>query len=245
MSSCLVVKLSHYLDLTTAERDFLTRMEGRTEVYPRRRVVITGGQTISDIYVVRKGWMYAHTSDIEGDQIVTELFHPGDVVGVSQLGCDLSTLVYTAATDVELCPFPKEGMREAFAGYPRIAALFFTFVTLERVTMLDRLRAVSRMSARDCVALFLLQTRARLRITGSLEDERFTLPLSQQLIGNVVGLSVVSVNRAFRLLEEQGHLARDGRVMRLLNPKRLANELEFVDRDYAIDRSWFPDTAVA
>ncbi|WP_157070103.1 Crp/Fnr family transcriptional regulator [Aureimonas frigidaquae] len=245
MKSCLVAKLSHYLDLTREESRFLATMEGRTERYPRRRPIIAGNAEFSDIYVVRQGWLYAHTTDLEGDQIVTELFHPGDVVGVSQLGCAQSTLVYTAATDVELCPFPKAGLREAFANYPRIAALFFTFVSLERVSMMDRLRAASSMNARDRVALFLMQCRARQRIAGALEGGAFVNPLSQELIGDVVGLSVVSVNRALRLLEEQGHLRRDGRVMELLNPERLGYEIDFVDRMYQIDASWFPEAASA
>ncbi len=245
MSSCLVAKLSHYLSLADEERAFLARMEGTHLSLPRRSTVIGGQSRIGNVFVVREGWLYSHTTDVEGQQIITELFHPGDVVGISQLGCELSTLVYTAATDLELCPFPKEGLRDAFAYHPRLAALFFTFVTLERVSMLDRLRASTSMNPRDRVALFLLQTRARQRITGRLKNEWFLMPLSQQLIGNVVGLSIVSVNRALRVLEDQGHLARDGRMMSLRNHERLAGEVDFTDRDYAIDCSWFPERAVA
>ena len=111
--------------------------------------------------------------------------------------------------------------------------------------MLDRLRASTSMNPRDRVALFLLQTRARQSITGRLKMEWFLMPLSQQLIGNVVGLSIVSVNRALRVLEDQGHLAREGRMMSLKNHERLAAEVDFTDRDYEIDCSWFPDRAVA
>lgn len=241
-ASCLVTKLSHYIHLTDGERHFLEDFELETTRHERRATVARSGDRLNDIYVLKTGWLTAHTSDAAGTEMIAEIYHPGDIVGTSQLGCEVSTLTYTAATDIQLCPLPKNSFPVMFIDFPRLTALFFAFVAIERATLIDRLRAMGRMSARDCVALFLLQTHARLRLTGSVDaaTSRFSMPLSQELIGNAVGLSTVSVNRAIRLLESQGHLERDGRVMQLPQEAALAREIDFVDRVYRIDSSWFP-----
>jgi CRP-like cAMP-binding protein len=102
------------------------------------------------------------------------------------------------------------------------------------------MRAATLMNARDCVALFLLQVQARLRITHSRLGESFELPLTQELIGSAVGLSTVSVNRAIRSLERQKRVRRSGRIIEFLDSKALAREVDFVDRFYRVDASWFP-----
>lgn len=239
--SCLVAKLNHYVDLTEAERDFLSGAEAESEKLERRSVLASAGERLPAIYVLKKGWLLAHTSEENGAEMVAEIYHPGDLVGVSQLGCEFSTLHYVAATDAELCTLPKSSLPEMFVGFPRLIGLFFGFASVERASLIDRLRAMGRMSARDCVALFLLQTHARLRLTGSVDAaDGFKLPLSQETIGNAVGLSTVSVNRAIRLLEAQGHLERDQRRLRLPQRQALAQEVDFVDRVYRMDGSWLP-----
>lgn len=239
-NSCLVAKLSHYIELTDTECTLLAKLEEATEYYARRDMVIDQGSSIPDIYVVKSGWLYGHVSNADGVDLIAEIFYPGDVVGMSQLAFEVSTVNYTAATDLALCPFPKSSLKTIFMEHPRLVALFFAFTTLERATMIDRLRAMGQMSARDCVALFFLQTKARLKITGKAGDTWFQMPLSQELIGNAVGLSTVSVNRAIRQLEAEGHIRREGRMIEIIRPEVLGRELDFSDRHYKIDSSWFP-----
>lgn len=240
-NSCLVAKLSHYINLTATECVLLARLEEATEHYSRRDIVLDQGAETSDIYVVKTGWLYGHVRNSDGVDLIAEIFYPGDLVGLSQLAFETSTVCYTAATDLALCPFPKNSLKTIFIEQPRLVALFFAFTTLERATMIDRLRAMGQMSARDCVGLFFLQTKARLSITGLATGRWFPMPLSQELIGNAVGLSTVSVNRAIRQLEAEGHIRREGRMLEIMRPEILGRELEFFDRHYKVDSSWFPN----
>lgn len=243
--SCLVAKLKHYVELTPAEAEFLEKAEAEPQKLSRRSNLASSGQKLPAIYVLKTGWLLAHTNEEDGMDMVAEIYHPGDLVGVSQLGCEFSTLNYVAATDAELCALPKGSLPEMFVAFPRLIGLFFGFASVERASLIDRLRAMGRMSARDCVALFLLQTHARLCLTGAVDDDSFSLPLSQETIGNAVGLSTVSVNRAIRLLESEGHLVREQRRLRLAQRELLAREVDFVDRVYRMDNSWLPAGATS
>lgn len=239
-NSCLVSKLSHYVDLTKAESDMLAALEEATQHHRKRETVLARGAPMEDIFVVKSGWLYGHVSSPDGRELVADIFYPGDVVGVSQLAFEEAALTYTAATDLALCPLPKRSLGRIFKEHPRLVALFFAFSALDRAAMLDRLRAATLMNARDCVALFLLQAHARLRITRPQIGDSFELPLTQEVIGGAVGLSTVSVNRAIRSLEDENRIRRNGRIVEFLNLAGLAREVDFVDRFYKVDASWFP-----
>lgn len=237
-NSCLAAKLQRHLDLTPDEHGFLAQAEVEPTFYPRRATIARSGERLDHLHVLKTGWLVAYTNDADGTEIVADIYHPGDLVAVSQIGSELSTLTYAAMTDVELGALPRSALPKLFETFPRLVALFFAFVAVERATVMDRLRAMGRRSARDRVALFLLQTHARLRLADAVEQGtgRFAMPLSQETIGNTVGLSTVSVNRAIRLLEAQGHVARDGRMLRLPQRELLAREVDFVDRVYELGR---------
>ncbi|KQT46229.1 hypothetical protein ASG43_11350 [Aureimonas sp. Leaf454] len=239
-NSCLVSKLSHYVELTHAEAEMLAGLEEASETYRRRDCILDRGQAMSDVYVVKSGWLYGEVTSQDGRELVADIFYPGDLVGVGQLAFAEATMSYRAATDLVLCPLPKRALGRIFVQHPRLVALFFAFTALERAAMIDRLRAATLMNARDCVALFLLQVQARLRITLPRLGESFEMPLTQELVGSAVGLSTVSVNRAIRSLEEEKRIRRDGRIVHFLNSEALAREVDFVDRFYRIDASWFP-----
>lgn len=240
-NSSLVAKFQRHLDLTAAERDFLSNAEIEPSFHPRRTTIARSGERLENVHFLKAGWLAACTNDAEGAETIAEIYHPGDLVAVSQIACEISTLSYAAVTDVELGSLPKAVLPELFETFPRLVGLFLAFVAVERATVVDRLRSMGRMSARDCVALFLLQTRARLRLTDTVDarTDRFALPLSQETIGNTIGLSTVTVNRAMRLLEAQGHLEREGRMMRLPQRDSLARDVDFIDEVYELDRSWF------
>lgn len=237
----LVSKFQRHVDLTVRERDFLLRAEIEPSFHPRRTTIVRSGERLRNVHYLKAGWLVARTNDAEGTEMIAEIYHPGDLVAVSQIGSEISTLSYAAMTDVELGSLPRAALPQLFETFPRFVGLFLAFVAVERAAMVDRLRAMGRMSARDCVALFLLQTRARLKLTDAVDarTDRFPMPFSQETIGNTLGLSTVSVNRAVRLLEAQEHLEREGRLVRVPGRARPAREADVLEEIYELDRSWF------
>jgi DNA-binding IclR family transcriptional regulator len=72
------------------------------------------------------------------------------------------------------------------------------------------------------------------------KGNQFSIPLTQEEIGDATGLTAVHVNRMMRSLVEDGLIERDGHAIRLLDEKRLAEEAGFIDRYARIDTSWLP-----
>jgi CRP/FNR family transcriptional regulator len=238
--SCLVAKLRHYIELTEEEADFLRSLELDERRYQRGDVIRNEGEPADELFIVKSGWVTLWTLLQSGRRLIYDIHFPGDLLGSRDVVLSQATVSMTAATDVVVCPFPKSSLDDIFAGWPRISALLFSLSILENTTVFDRLRAVARMDASQRLGFFLLQILSRLRVTNRDHPDTMDLPLSQELIGDALGLSQVHVNRTMRELEEGGYVTRTERGRITVSFDRLAELSEFQEARYRVDLSWMP-----
>ncbi len=130
-----------------------------------------------------------------------------------------------------------------FAGEPRLAALLYVEAQAERIALSDRLTSLGRHSARGRVAALLLWIADRLRAVDPAMGNSFTLPMTQEEIGDATGLTGVHVNRTLRALEDDGLIARTRTSLELRDPGQLAR---LAHRPVRIERvlpGWLPGPA--
>ncbi len=238
--SCLIAKLSHYVNLSEKDKSLISMFEQEeADFEPRRRVFETDKST-TRLYVVRRGWVYAWSSLPDGRRQVEDVHLPGDIIGMRDVAFQTATSNLSTLTECTLCPFPKSALDDVFEQSPRITALMFTLALLQTTLFVDRLRAVARMSADERICHFVLQLFHRLRVTNKSMSNTFRFPLTQELMGDCVGLSQVHVNRTFQELTERGWLKRSRNDIELLEPDEMRKACKFEDRFHEIDISWFP-----
>ncbi|AJY48034.1 Crp/Fnr family transcriptional regulator [Martelella endophytica] len=238
--SCLVQKLSHYVALDEHSLDSISRLERDERDFSKNDEIYQGGDENTYLYVVKRGWLYSYADMKDGRRQITEIHHPGDIVGFPDIAFDQRTSVLRAAEDVRLCPFPKKDLDEVFSQAPQLAALLFALSVRNQVILTDFLRAVGRMSARERIAYLLLDLRSRLRIANKSMTTTFRLPLNQTEISDVLGLTNVYVSRSFAALEKDGMIRRSNGHVEILEEEKLAKICDFVDRHVGLDTSWFP-----
>ena len=190
--SCLVQRLSHYAELDRPSLESLARFEREERDFAKNaNEVYREGDSHMHLYVVKHGWLYSYADLKDGRRQIVEIHHPGDIVGFPDIAFAERTTVLKAAEDVRLCPFPKKDLDEVFKAAPQLAALLFALALRNQVIMIDFLRAIGRMSARERIAYLLLDLQARLRITNTSMTTTFRLPINQTEISDVLGLTNV------------------------------------------------------
>jgi len=239
--SCLAQKLSHYAELDEASIESIARFEREEKDFAKNEEVYQEGDQNIHLYVVKKGWLYSYADLKDGRRQIVEIHHPGDIVGFPDIAFTERTTVLRAAEDVRLCPFPKKDLDEVFKRAPQLAALLFALAVRNQVIMIDFLRAIGRMSARERIAYLLLDLQARLRITNTTMTTTFRLPLNQTEISDVLGLTNVYVSRSFTALEKDGLIRRSNGSVEILEEDRMKRICDFSDRHTKLDTSWFPD----
>ena len=240
-SSCLVSKLSHYTPLSSDDLKRLAAIEKSERTYDAATEIYQTGDRSTELFVVKHGWLFSYADMPDGRRQIVNIHHPGDIVGFPDVAQKQMTATLRTAEDVVLCPFPKSALDVIFPEPPRLSALLLSLALRAQVILIDLLRAMGRMSARERIGYMLLDLIARLRITNNDMGDTFRLPLNQGQIADYLGLTNVYVSKTFQQMEMDGYLRRSGQNIQLLREDALTDLTDFSDRYDEMDTSWFPD----
>ncbi|EIJ36452.1 Crp/Fnr family transcriptional regulator [Thiothrix nivea] len=239
-TSCLIERMRHYIPLTSQDEQLLRELETDEVTYrPRTRLRFSDDPT--HLFVVKSGWVYRFEELEEKRRRVIRIHYPGDIVGLTDVAMKAADGEMMTVTKTVLCPFPKSKLDDIFINSPRLTALLFSLGVLKQVVLHDRIKIMGRSSAPHKVAHFLLEMHARLRIhspDGVLG--RFEMPLTQDVIGDAIGLTNVSVSNAMTQLAFEGYCTCQHREVILHEIDKLKEMIGFRDRYFEIDTSWFP-----
>jgi len=88
--------------------------------------------------------------------------------------------------------------------HPRLITKIFWSISCESTIYAEHLIDLGRRSALERVAHFLLELLTRLKTVGLAQDHSYKIPLTQELLGDALGLSIPHINRVLRRLREDG-----------------------------------------
>ncbi|MHA6723211.1 Crp/Fnr family transcriptional regulator [Sphingomonas sp. RS2018] len=238
--SCFADVLGDRIDLTTAERNALVRLEERRRDLRRGAVLHRENEPSGELHVLRRGLMMSYVLLDDGSRQILRFLFPGDIIGLSGIIYAHSPETVAALTDCTVCPFEKAALSQLFVDHPRLAAMIVAMNQVERVALTDRLAALGRTSAKARVAALLIDIRNRLRATDRSITDTFTLGLTQEEIGDATGLTSVHVNRMLRQLEENGMIRREAGRTTIVDEPALVRAANYVDRYAALELGWLP-----
>jgi CRP-like cAMP-binding protein len=92
----------------------------------------------------------------------------------------------------------------------------------DQARMLDHMVRLGRLTAAEKLAHFLLEMQRRTVAPDAAGPRGFRLPLTQEAIGDALGLSVVHVNRVLRQLRVDGLIAMREGLVWIPEPEKLA-----------------------
>jgi CRP/FNR family transcriptional regulator, anaerobic regulatory protein len=239
-NGCLADHLGRYVELNQQERAALGDLTVGENQYRRGSVIRSEHAAPGDILVVLSGWLFCSALLEDGRRQIVSLHFRGDLLGLDGLAFARATDAISALTDATVCVIDRMAFGALFATHPRLGALLFAAQQVDRVTLTERLISLGRGSAKGRVAALLLWIAERLRFADVSTDAGFTLPLTQEEIGDLTGLTAVHVNRTMRALVEQGLIARSGPMLNILNEERLIRVANHTSRREMLDRSWLP-----
>ena len=197
-------KLAGYAPLTDDDRAVFRDIASTTRSVARRTDIITEGRPHRAAYLVTDGVMIRYRILRDGRRQVLSLVLPGDFVGIP--GCLFDSSLYSvkALTDAQVATIPISRLLGLFETHPRLAAALWWSFSCETAICAEHLILVGRCTAIERVSHFLLELLTRLQTVGLAEESSFCIPLSQEVIGDALGLSLPYVNRVLRQLAEDG-----------------------------------------
>jgi CRP-like cAMP-binding protein len=213
-----VTRLSQYVDLDSADlADLVAIIDGDLRI-KRRGDVIVDGDEYRKLCFVRDGYAVRYKLLRNGKRQILNVILPGDIVGIP--GGFLQKAIYsvTAITDIEMTACTLDGYVQLCYRRPQFGLALTWIAVEEAATYAEHIIDVGRRTPIERLSHFLLELQERLRIVGRAETAGFTLPFSQEVMADVLGLSVPHLNRMMQRLRSEKLIAGSER------------RVEFIDR---------------
>lgn len=219
----------------------LRDLAGPAVLFPANKPIRYEGDPVEKLYLLQEGWVVSSASLADGARQIFKVHFPGDILGAPSLAITNAAETLRALTDTLVCSVSIAGLSGIFAQFPRLAMLFFMSAQEERLILMERLLSVGRQRGVKRLAAFLIHVFDRLAMIGLRRDNAVDLPMSQELIGDVIGLTTVHTNRVFSELERRSLIERDGRRIVFCDVDGLRELAGLPPRQFVRNPAWLPE----
>jgi CRP-like cAMP-binding protein len=169
-------------------------LNGERAPLPRPRFLLTG-------WAARMRWLS------DGRRQIMGFILPGEAIGLCLRAHPLalaSTVALTPLTTIDAGPVLKAMHQPDTA--PGLAEALRVASSMDEALLLDQVVRLGRQTAYERICHLLLELRDRLAEGGLAHGGSFPLPLTQEVMADATGLSVVHVNRILQQLRRENLL---------------------------------------
>lgn len=193
--------------------------------------VVRQGRELHESLLLLDGWMARTTSMANGQQHISELQFRGDFVDLH--GFTLKKLDHNviAITACRYAVFPHQKLRAMLAQHPHLTRVYWLMTNIDAAIHREWTVSLGRRSAAARLAHLFCEIRERLSIVGHVDNDSYELPLTQQELGDCLGLTSVHVNRTLQGLRRQRLIKVESGRATILDLPALKTLGEFED-DY-------------
>ncbi|MCI1756059.1 MAG: Crp/Fnr family transcriptional regulator [Sphingobium sp.] len=173
--------------------------------------LVREGQPPSRCAFLVEGYAYRQKLTIDGHRTICSLEVPGDFVDLQNIYLRESDHDVLALTDVISVDIPVAEMRVLAETAPAVGRAMWVDGLIEGAIFREWLLNIGRRNARSRVAHILCEFSTRLQAAGLAPELTADLPMTQEQLGDALGLTSVHVNRILRTMEAEGLVTRGKR----------------------------------
>lgn len=217
----LAKRFSAFASLSDAESGLLRDLAEATRYHPPYRDLHAAGAPLPPPRMIVAGWAAQYRQLANGQRQIISLRLPGDLVRPLMQIHLPSPCAVAALTEMETVN--AQPLADAVAGlaYPSLAHTVHVMAHLDHMLLCDQVVRLGRQTASGRFAHLMLELHGRLARVGLADESCFAMPLTQEALADVLGFSVVHVNRTVQQLRRDCLLdVRNGTVV-LMQRERL------------------------
>ncbi len=189
--------------------------------YRRNRLIQLEGQPAKFLFHVVNGWVAGSAVLSSGSRQITALYLPGDLIGVDDLFKAEISETLSAMSKTTLRCIDIEHVRDAIATDGALAVAILRISVEKTADVKAQLTSIGRTAATSRLAAFLASLAVRLGCKPHAMNYTIDVPLSQEDIGDAIGLTSVHVNRTLQRLVTDGLITRTSSYVTIVDLDRL------------------------
>jgi CRP/FNR family transcriptional regulator, anaerobic regulatory protein len=197
--------------------DDLTRVKRRVA---RGAALYRNGDAFDSLYAVRSGAFKTVGVSRNGEEKVTGLYLPGEVMGLDAINQRRHGYDAVALEDSEVCLIPYSRLTELALRIPDLQAQLLRILSGDISRDQGLMLLLGGMDAEQRLAAFLLSLSRRYQKLGYASTQ-FNLRMTREDIGSYLGLTLETVSRLFSRLQREGMIVARQREVELKDVSRL------------------------
>lgn len=225
----VVRRLSQYADLGPEEVELLLSLSEEPERLTAGTELIAESERLERPRLMLAGWACRQRYLSDGRRQIFDFILPGDIYGLCMRPqaialCNAVTLTRGTISNASALGDAVLSRPEM---YPGLTSAVLMSASTDEAYMLNQMVRIGRQTAYERVAHLILELHHRLSVVGLATEEQMPLPLTQEVIADSLGLSIVHLNRTLQQLKRDGLVEVKGGSARLLDLPKLRSLADF------------------
>lgn len=194
---------------------------------PLSSYIVREGDRPTHSCTLISGFAVRHKIVAFGGRQITNLHIPGDMLDLQNSLLRFSDHNVQTLSKVEVAFIPREEIERLAFERPAVGKALWIDSLAEASITREWVANVGRRDAKTRIAHLLCEFAMRLEAIGLAQKCNYELPMTQDQIGDTVGLTAVHVNRTLKVLDAEGYTQRSKRAVVIKDWKRLAEVGDF------------------
>jgi CRP-like cAMP-binding protein len=222
----LIRKLEQFAKLSDEDRQVLEHAARDVKVIGPRQDIITEGDQPDDIHLILDGWAARYKVIPNGDRAIMAYLIPGDLCDIHVTLLSQMDHSIAALSTCRVAFIPRQTMDQIMRRDGQLGRAIWWSTLVDEAILREWLVNMAHRPADKRLAHFVCEMLLRFKAVGLTDDDSFELPLTQEELGDTMGLSTVHVNRTLQELRAQGLITSKGKRLIVNDVDRL---FEFSD----------------
>ncbi|KQU62631.1 hypothetical protein ASG67_04330 [Sphingomonas sp. Leaf339] len=192
--------------------------------------VIREAERPGSCFVLMAGFAFRQKLTGDGTQQIVALHIPGDPIDLHYLALDVADHSVQMLTRGDIAVIARADLQHLVKTRPAVGHALFANMLAETAISREWIVNVGRRNALTRTAHLLCELGARLEAADLIDEYGYVLPMTQERLGDALGLTSVHVNRMLKELEIGGLISRTKRKINFPGWEQLRSIGDFNQR---------------
>jgi CRP-like cAMP-binding protein len=225
--AAFLTRLKLRSELTAEAQHAILKLKSRPVRTPARQDIVMPGQTLDHACLVVSGLLGRFDQVLDGNRQITAVYVPGDMCDIHSVVAPTTAWGLTALSATETLQVPHVALKALVADYPEIGMAFWRDTTTDASILAKWISSLGRKSAIARLSHLLCEMGLRLELAGAGTRTSYAFDITQEQLGNMLGMTAVHVNRMLLSLRTDSIVTMRGHRVEINDWDRLAAVGEF------------------
>ena len=200
----LIRRLQAHCSLSPVEIEALQHCPLTTRMIQDNSDIVREGDRPTECCLLVEGFLFRYKMLDDGSRQILSLHVPGDMPDLQGLYLEVMDHSLGALAPSRVAMIPHAAILDLIRRFPGIAAALWRETLIDGSIFREWLSNVGRRPAYERAAHLFCEFFVKMKLAGLAKGDSCDFPLSQQELGDALGLSVVHVNRTVQQLRSKG-----------------------------------------